>query len=1253
MSAGVRRTGAVAAMWALGAGLALGQAASPTPAQTPSSPAAPPPAAERETPAAPLPETPAPAAATPQAEVTATPQAQVTAAPQGGTIHGTVVAGVPGKPGAVPLPGVAVTATNTLTGRKYTAATDIDGVYAMSIPKNGRYVVRAELTGFAVTTAEVVLSGDVGASFANNTDFGLQLASRAAAAEARAAATSSATGQAQGLQGLSLSGLDEGTTTDASAGAGNSGVAMPSLASMQDSITGDTASAGADSIAVSGQSAQMNGLANFSEDEIRQRVQDAVDRARANGQLQGGGDPTSAIVGMLGPMMGGGGPMVGHGGGRPGKGGPGGFGNFRNFNPAQPHGSLNYTGEFAALDSNSWSPTLVPTTKPSYLKNSFGGTLAGSPYIPGLTKPSTKQFVFLNFNGQRNTTPEVLTGTVPTAAQRGDITPANPQGNADLSGLVQTVNGKPVVTPIYDPTDPNHAPFANNIIPAARLSPQARYILRTYYPEPNVANSIQNYNYQTVTTAGQNSASAAMRYIRNFGANAGNPFAGRMQQRGNAKPTLRQNMNANFSYSHAASDIRNIFPILGGATQSNGYNFGVGYTIGYGRFNNNANVNWNRSHAQTRNYFTDTPDDPAQDANIYVPDQHAIGFRPNFYNGLPSLSFTNFTSLTNTNPSETIGQTISFSDSVSWRHAHHNYRWGLDLRRVHQDSLGGGNPLGTIVFTGLNTESPGDQAATTTVCVPSAGNPCNATAQAASGAGFADFLLGLPQQSKVQAGLNKIYLRDNVFDAYFNDDFRVANNVSLNYGVRYEYFAPYTEKNGRLANLTGVSTGTTSVGCVTPNGYTSATFTCAAGGSASLIQPDRAMWAPRFGVAYNPKKLKGTVLRAGYGINFNTSQFQTFAKLLAYQPPFATVQNNILATQANATGCIPTSGSALSNMRLDATHNDVFDCSGKTYQNSFAVDPNYRLGMVQIYNVDVQKTLPWGVLLNLGYNGSHGSNLDVTRAPNHTATTVTTPDAVAFTYEDSVAESTFNALTLNLRKRLQHGLAMGATYQYAHSIDDASSFGGGSSTSSIQNDADLHAERSNSSFDVRHKLTGNWLYELPVGPNRMFLNKGGVRAAILDGFSISGNFTITSGTYYTPSYQSTAAEIAAGGTYTLRPDRVFTQPIAGSGAARTRQNPTATFFNTDAFTFPSSVSGYGSASRYSIKGPGTLVVDAALSRTVPLGETRSFEARMSATNVFNTVQYSGINTVLDSATFGTVTGAAGMRKITFTGRFRF
>jgi hypothetical protein len=152
-------------------------------------------------------------------------------------------------------------------------------------------------------------------------------------------------------------------------------------------------------------------------------------------------------------------------------------------------------------------------------------------------------------------------------------------------------------------------------------------------------------------------------------------------------------------------------------------------------------------------------------------------------------------------------------------------------------------------------------------------------------------------------------------------------------------------------------------------------------------------------------------------------------------------------------------------------------------------------------------------------------------------------------------------------------------------------------------------------------------------------------AKVLDGFSVSGSFTFGTGNYFTPTYSNSQSESVSGNTFTERPNRVFTQALVGPGRL-------GEFFNTAAFAAPASGQ-YGTASQGSIEGPGTVSINAALSKTVPLSGTSSFEARVQATNVFNTVQYSGINTNESSPTFGTVTSAAAMRALLVVARYRF
>jgi hypothetical protein len=840
-------------------------------------------------------------------------------------------------------------------------------------------------------------------------------------------------------------------------------------------------------------------------------------------------------------------------------------------------------------------------------------------------------------SGQRNLTSFLADGLVPTALER--------QGDFSQSTMQSSGSSTPQSVQLYDPVTGQPIPgnkLANASIP---MSAQALALL-SYYPEPNVPLS-NNYNYQTVSNAGNNNFVINSRYVRTLGQAANTPFGrfgggggGGQRRNGgnsNAPPSLRQNINVGYNYSHSASDQRNIFLLLGGATESDGNAVNAGYTIGYGRLSNNASVSWNRLNTEVRNYFTNTSTNPSAEAGVSIPNNSGGFANPNFYNGLPSIDITHYQSLTNTTPSQLINQTISFSDFVAWRHNKHNLRVGFDVRRVHADSIGGNNPLGSFSFTGYATSNPSDQ-------VLGYGGEN-------SGDAFADFLLGLPNSTSLQAGLYKTYLRENVYDWYVLDDWRVKSNLTLNYGLRYEYFGPYSEKNNRLVNLYPTPNGALPYEVVMPGN----------GNQAGLVNPDHTMYAPRIGFAYRPKNsgfTKDTVVRGGYSIMYNTGQYATFARYLSHEPPFAATQNNsaYAPTTANptpvATGCTTTqsayTGQGVTRPATTAnfTLTNGFGCAASAYQiqNNWAVDPNYRLGMVQLYNLNLQRTVPLGIVLNLGYTGAKGSNLDVVGSPNATPTGVTTPGIAPFDWEESAAGSRSNALVVSAQKRQQKGIAMGFTYTYSHTIDNATGVGG-QIGAPVQNLYRLDLEEGNSSFDQRHNLTGNWLIELPFGPNRAYLNKGGFWAYALDGFSLSGTFTFATGNYLTPIYSNNQSAAAGANTFTQRLDRDFSQPIKGPGTL-------GNWFNTSAFTKPATGE-YGTASQGSIEGPGTVSVNTSLSRTFNMGETRSLEARVTANNVFNTVQYSGVSVDKSSSNFGQITSAAAMRAMLVQMRYRF
>jgi hypothetical protein len=314
------------------------------------------------------------------------------------------------------------------------------------------------------------------------------------------------------------------------------------------------------------------------------------------------------------------------------------------------------------------------------------------------------------------------------------------------------------------------------------------------------------------------------------------------------------------------------------------------------------------------------------------------------------------------------------------------------------------------------------------------------------------------------------------------------------------------------------------------------------------------------------------------------------------------------------------------------------------------LNPNYGLPYVMAWNIDLQKTLPLQMVLNLGYNGARSNHLDVKLAPRALPTsTGTDPSDLLFTYEEAEAYYKNNQATVRLNKRLQHGVSLGANYQYGHAIDNASSVNG-SGGSVVQDWQDLAAQEGHSVLDVRHQVSGTYLFELPFGPDKLWVTSG-VGSHILEGFSVSGTFTFATGGWISPSFEPTAQSVECGNTSGLRPNLVPGQSVTAGGGSLRR------WFNTAAYAPPSATSGFcnyfGSAPRDSIKGPGTVQNNMALSKTMNMGETRSMEMRAQINNVFNTVQYAGVNTTYGAPQFGQVSSVGQMRQFQFSARFRF
>jgi hypothetical protein len=1091
------------------------------------------------------------------------------------------------KSGQTPLPGVSVTAKNTLTGKQYVTATDSHGAFALPIDADGRYVVRADFAAFAGATKEVLLHGGARVP---QTDFSLMLASRQqqieqaevrrAAGQGQGGRGSDGTRQYMGGQGAQNLGLMAGAMGAIAAGGDTSGAPLPSAA-------GNSDFSSTESVSVTGQSGTTNPFAGINMEQMKDNLEN-MQQQQTLAQTPGQGRSGGAFSGFGGGGGGGGG--FGGGSGRGGGGGFGGAGggrdgfNFRRMNPNKPHGALFWTGGNSLFDAKDFALRGQEVPQPPYNSNRFGAIFAGSPYIPHVIENDTKDFVFLSLTGNHSSSPFDNYGTVPDPALRA----------GDFSGQ----------TTIYDPL--NGQPFANNQIPTSRISPQATALLN-YIPLPNLITT-NRQNYQRLTTATTNTTTVGARYMRSFGGTAVSSMI--RQFTGASSPGLHQSINANFNYSHSAADEVNLFPDLGGKQQTHQYSLQLGYTLGVGRLTNNFTANLNRSNSQLSNFFTNKQD-IAKSLGINV----LSGAAANPVNyGLPNVTMVQFSSLNEEQPNFQVNQTLGVSESSSWLHGKHNVKFGGDFKRIDLSMIGQANSTGTFVFTGLATEQPGSSGTNGTGT--NGGN-----GQAGTGSSLADLLLGLPQQTNIQAPYQKAHLRANIYDLFLQDDWRLRANFTVLAGLRYEYFSPYSEKDGRLATI-DPSSDFSQVAPVLAGGVGPYTGPY----PKTLIYPDRNNLSPRVGFAW--RAMKNTVVRGGYGVNFANGQYISFIQNLAFQPPFADVQTNQATAGANIT---------LANGFL-----------APQAAGNYSVNKNYRLPYVQVWNLDIQRTLPMNIVLNVGWNGAKGTRLDVLTAPGRNATS--SLSGVYYNYSDSIGFSNYNAGTVRLRRRLQSGIALGATYTYSHAIDDASAIGGNGGTTAVvaQNWQNILAEESNSSFDIRHNLKGDFLYELPFGPDAHFLTSGNWLSHGLANVSVSGTFAFATGEPLTPRFVANSSDVARGSTGSLRPNRVPGASLTAGGGTLDR------WFNTDAFSSdfaPGQI--YGTGSRYSIPGPGTLTFDASLSKTIRLGDMRNLELRGTADNVLNTVQYSGVDTNLGSNTYGQVTSAAPMRTFTLTARFRY
>jgi hypothetical protein len=734
----------------------------------------------------------------------------------------------------------------------------------------------------------------------------------------------------------------------------------------------------------------------------------------------------------------------------------------------------------------------------------------------------------------------------------------------------------------YQLTRNHNASVATGLVPTAAqrdgeisglsglaIRPQAQALLNLY-PLPNFSGS-SRYNYQIPIVGIGNQSNVNTRVSQTI--------------------STKDQVSGNFSWQHGDTTNPNLFGFVDSTTIT-GINAGLQWTHHFSAtLISNARYNFSRSASQTIPYFANTQN-ISQIAGIQGNDQ-----APSFW-GPPSLSFSSgISSLSDANFSLNHNSTNGVGESLIWVHGKHNVTVGGDFRRLDFNQLSQQNPRGSFVFTGAFT-----------------------------GNDFADFLAGYPATSSIAYGNADKYFRASWVDGFVNDDWRMTNSFSLNFGLRWDFQAPVTELYNRLVNL-NIGSNFASASPVCATAASGCTPASQAGYPDSLVRPNYHELQPRIGLAWRPFSQRSTVVRAGYGLYYNTSVYQTLASQMSQQAPLS-----FSVTQQNPLSNPYTLANAFLTPAISAT------------PQTYAIDPNFHIGYLHYWQASIQQNVSSSMILTLTYQGNKGTHQMQEFLPNtFPAGSPVSPYPSGYIYVTSNGNSNYNAGSVQLMRRFRSGFSWNATYTFSKAIDDAQGIGGrgGLGSAYAQNWLDLSAERSLSSFNRTHALNLTAQYSTGQGTRGGTLQNGW-KGALAKDWTFMTTFVAGSGLPETPIIINRVAN-GAGVTGTVRPDyagRSLTANVPGEG------------FNTAAFTSPLPGE-WGNAGRNIITGPMQFGLNASVGRVFRIGERRNVDLRFDSTNVLNHVTYSSWNVLFGNAQFGLPASANSMRSMQLTLRFRF
>ena len=872
-------------------------------------------------------------------------------------------------------------------------------------------------------------------------------------------------------------------------------------------------------------------------------------------------------------------------------------------------------------------------TIPPYHQNQFGATLGG-PII------RDKLFFFTDYEGLRIRQGQTDTSLVPTAAQRsGDFSNqlnlSSPTGVLDCNGQPtyagELFDTKLTQVSAASPTGYCGVPFGydangnpSNVIPPSKMDPLG-VKLSQLYPLPN-ANGL-GYNYLLNPSLVDNRNQGDVRVDQIFSA--------------------KDSAFYRFSISQEPSIIPSPLPGLAdgggfftGIQQVNGYSIAISETHIFSPTRvNELRLGYNRLHTYRFqfNYNQNVS------GTVGFP---GVPYAPGTDNGgLPQLTFSDVANLGSPTylPSNEIQNTYSVADTFTFISGKHTWKFGGEFRPEEFTIFQPADPRGSMSFGTVYTDNAG---------LPGTG-----------GSGFASLLTGQPDGGLINNLNNIDYLRHN-FALFAQDDWRVTPKLTLNLGLRYEYFSPVYEKFNAQANFNP----TTGQLDIPSNSNVSLTPTLASilpvnhNASDALVHKDWNNFGPRVGLAYQvaPK----LVVRSAFGVFFNGAENGPYSNPSpGFNPPY-------FVSQTFAAPCsLPSYNPAAQDCSVPGISNlfQGFPASSLTDPNTptlFSIDPGIETPYVMQWHATVQYQAGPSTLFEMAYVGSKGTKLFTflnlnQAAPSPDPSAPTAPRRpfsyvnAGISYLNSAGNSEYDALQAKMQHRFGNGFSFLVNYTYSHALGNSSNANLGSQNNDGFRWSEFPEwEHGNLDFDVRNRFIASYTWDLPFGKGQRFGgNVSGFINALIGNWEISGITTISSGTWYTV----TDVNNFANSDGQQRPDAVVGQNAKGKSCVP------GTFFNTCAFTDPP-LGSLGNVGINTLNGPGVNNWDISALKTIPVGEKRRFEFRTEFFNFPNHPNFlfakpgpqnSNNSTTFGTPTFGYVTAAYAPRQIQFGLKFYY